>query len=246
MKRKIRTSILGVLGLSLWASGASAALDFQVQGWTANSLTFTVTGDMSGYSPPAQYTNFLSIVYEGDIWSGNNYYPTDQNTWSHPVFEESTIILDNPGQTLLTSSGAYASYGVYSDTLANGSIKTSGQPITITFARGFLNPNATSGTVKFLWGYASTSFPGTELDSYAVGQAPSTTTSTTVSTTTTTAASTTTTTSASTTSTTSSTPTTTQMPGTAARAVPTLGAFGIPLLVALLGVLGLFGLYRRR
>ena len=273
--------VTGLLVSMSWAGSAFAALTFTVDSWTANSLTFTVTGTMDGYSPPPAYNYIFTIVYEGEIWVGNNVYPSDENTWNpdNGVFDPSSLTKTSGGTTQF-SGGYNVTSLIYNASLVGGTLPSGGHTVTVTFERNYLKADATSGTIRFAWGYP----PGgsfTELGSVVVGEATTTTTSTTTtttsSTTTTTAASTTTTTAPSTTTTTASSTTTTTAPATTTttapatttttaaattsttaatttttvapappRPVPTLGALGIPLLVTLLGAIGMLGLYRRK
>jgi hypothetical protein len=228
-KKNIR--ILGLAFISLWASGANAALDFTVESFTANSLTFSVTGDMNGYLAPPAYTTYLTILYEGAIWSGGNVYPADKNVWSSPVFDPGTITQDDVGLTL---GGVFdLTYTAYSASLDNGTILTTNQPITVTFERDFLNASATTGTVRLVWGYPPGQAGYTELDAFTVGVPASTTT-------------TTTTTSAGTTTTTAPATTTTAVVFPTPRPIPALSAFGIPLLAGIMAIVGMFGFYRRK
>ncbi|MEJ2385569.1 MAG: hypothetical protein P8Y54_14495, partial [Xanthomonadales bacterium] len=210
----------------------------------------------SGYSAPASFPEWFTVVYEGDIWVGCNVYPTDENTWNpdNGVFDAGSVTKVFGGTTQF--SGGYNVTSIqYDASLAGATTPGGGHTVTVTFERNCLKADATGGTVQFVWGYAPTgSF--TELGSVVVCEATtttSTTTTTVASTTSTTAASTTTTTSASTTSTTSAsttsttaTATTTTVAAAPGQPVPTLGAIGIPLLVSLMGAIGLFGLYRRK
>ena len=84
----VKTAITAaILGLS---TSANAVFDFSNISLTENSVTFTIDGDMSGYTAPTDtwYIDQFSIGYEGDffIFSGGH----SANNWSPAIFDNKT------------------------------------------------------------------------------------------------------------------------------------------------------------
>jgi hypothetical protein len=118
--------------------------------YTAHSITFTATGDLSGYTVPTgpDATNQISILYTGDISSTDN---------------PSNLLTGN----LITGEGpAEVGYtGGYGDRLPNytwlyfgpdvlPAATFSGTPFSVAWGNAQLNPAGT-GQIHFLWGNPS-------------------------------------------------------------------------------------------
>ncbi|MDH3974665.1 MAG: PEP-CTERM sorting domain-containing protein [Deltaproteobacteria bacterium] len=150
MKQQVRAVLFAViLGLSGWSGAANAALIFSDVSMTSNSVTFTVNGDMSGYTIPSIIPNTFEILYTGDIWAGVTGYTA--NTWSNTVFDGMTIQSSgNTGDYDYSGPNRPYTWTQYTTDLAAG-IATSRQ-VTVTFGDAYLNPDFTAGEMVFIWG----------------------------------------------------------------------------------------------
>lgn len=138
--------VLCFIALFFVASSANAALIFSNVSYTANSVTFTVDGDMRGYSLAAtNYQNQFSLIYGGDIWNTPN-SDFEANTWSRPVFDNETIRL---GGKTGTSGNSY-SWSRYASSLADAVVKSA--TITLTMLNPRLDIHALTPTIGFVWG----------------------------------------------------------------------------------------------
>ncbi|MGK5011293.1 PEP-CTERM sorting domain-containing protein [Janthinobacterium sp. MDB2-8] len=118
--------------------------------YTAHSITFTATGDLSGYTVPTgpYATDYISIMYTGDISSTDN---------------PSNLLIGN-----LIAGGGPADVGYtggYGDRLPNytwiffgpdvlPAATFSGTPFRVEWRNAQLNPSGT-GQIHFLWGNPS-------------------------------------------------------------------------------------------
>jgi hypothetical protein len=125
---------------------AHAVLTFTDVSYSSNSLSFSVSGDMSGYAPPAQQLLF-TILYEGDMWAGPA--ALTPNTWNQKVF--TNLSLTNQGNTGYYAAGAVGyTFSQYSAPLNTGTVTNS--LVRVTFAEARLNPSAVNPIVTFAWG----------------------------------------------------------------------------------------------
>jgi hypothetical protein len=141
------------------ATSANATLLFSDVSYTADSVTFTVDGDMTGYAAPSQssYSNQFSLVYGGDIWD-STYTTFEANTWSRSVFDnESFGTQGNTG----TSGNSY-SWSRYTSSLADAVVSSA--TITLTMANARLDIDALAPTISFVWGNGSRAALHTVLD----------------------------------------------------------------------------------
>ena len=143
MKKKLLVGLVTILFLAGMVGVASATFMISDVGITSNSVTFTIDGDMTGYSLPIQDKGF-SLEYFGDIFLGDNSYAP--NTWSSSVFDNETII--KSGYTG-TWSGADYTWSHYNSSLANASAIN--RTITVSFTKNYLDPTA-MGQIGFYWG----------------------------------------------------------------------------------------------
>ena len=128
------------------AGQTQAALMVSGLSYTSNSVTFTVDGDMTGYTPPPSfYVDQFSIQYSGDVYVGPSNFQA--NSWSMPVFDNRTF--GNPGFTGINGGQAY-SWSRYSSTLVGAT--ATNRTITLTLPRADLDPNATNPIFTFVWG----------------------------------------------------------------------------------------------
>ena len=146
MKLSIFQSCLFLVLAMLGPCACQAALVFSNIIVTPNSLTFTVDGDLSGVSAPAQLDNQFSIRYLGDLWTGlPDFSP---NTWSTSVFDNETLIV--PGNTGIFASTVPYTWSIYASSL-DDAVATN-RTVTVSFQDDYLNPDATNGTIEFYWG----------------------------------------------------------------------------------------------
>ncbi|MEI6892621.1 MAG: hypothetical protein V5783_10665 [Pontiella sp.] len=125
--------------------------------YTSDSLTFTMTGDLSGYEEPGGGKDELSISYTGDLGLSTNNTSVG-NSWTETPF---SIGIASDG---LTGSWPNNSLDPYTWCRFNSDLSNettaSGISVTVTFDQGVLNTEATTGEFVFYWGLPST---GTEL-----------------------------------------------------------------------------------
>jgi hypothetical protein len=130
------------------SNSAHAVFIFSDVSYTANSVTFTIDGDMTGYAAPTS-TNQFSLGFQGDIWAGpttgTNYTP---NSWSSSVFDNRTItnngnLYDNP------TTNPYA-WTWYNTGLAGATANL--RTITVSWTQNWLNAAALNPIISFMWG----------------------------------------------------------------------------------------------
>ena len=111
---------------------------------TSNSVSFDISGTMTGYSTPVQNYGF-SIEYVGSFFLGTG--SNAPNSWSSSVFSDRTISsVGNTG----TWNGNNYTWSHYTSSLANATATS--QRITVSTSQNFFNPNGT-GTISFYWGH---------------------------------------------------------------------------------------------
>lgn len=164
--------IFAVLSLSFWVSTANATFTFSIVSYTADSVTFTIDGDMTGYATPGAGLDSFSLVYSdsGDIWNGTNTF--DRNTWSRSVFDNKTLFIN--GGT--GASVPQYTWSAYTTSLAGAAVSSA--TVTVSFSQPNLNVLATSPSISFYWGTSSISStllgtviptPGNPPTTYTVG-----------------------------------------------------------------------------
>lgn len=139
-------AVLSFVFLSAWAGVASAELTFSNVSYTANSVTFTIDGDMSGYTP-SSYLYQFSLVYGGDIWVGDPGF--EPNAWSSPVFDNKSFA-DGGNTGTSGNNYSWSSYGVPLDDAV-----VSNATITLTLTEPDLNESAQNPVITFVWGNGS-------------------------------------------------------------------------------------------
>lgn len=135
---------LALLILCCLTTQANAAFVFSDVSYTSNSVSFTIDGDMSGYTTPISHSNQFSIVYDGDIFSGTGYR---HNTWS-------TSLFDNKNFARSGNTGSWAFDYTWSE-YAGGSLVdavATNRAITVLFSKHYLNETATNPLISFVWG----------------------------------------------------------------------------------------------
>jgi len=138
--------------LALSMSGfANAGLIFTDVSYTSSSITFTVEGDLSGYTTPVSNSSF-GIEYYGDIWSGGNTFTA--NSWSASIFNSFSISHEgNTGVFPGLNGGQPYTWSFYNGDLTGAVV--SNKTITLTLGGNVLNTSAQSPKFDFIWGWAA-------------------------------------------------------------------------------------------
>ncbi|MBV8502082.1 MAG: PEP-CTERM sorting domain-containing protein [Paucibacter sp.] len=126
------------LALGLTSLAHAAAVVSNVS-YTATSITYTETGDISGYATPLTNPAEFGIAYFGNLSNGN----VQQNQFSGHLLAGDNLQFDGS----FTGNFATPYYTWFDDT---GST-FSGTPLTISWANPELNTTGT-GTIEFFWG----------------------------------------------------------------------------------------------
>ena len=132
-----------VVSLVMYSSLSHATFTFSNVSYTADSVTFTIDGDMSGYAAGNDTTGF-SLVYAGDIMMTG---VTAGNSWSRSVFDNKTI--SDGGATDDFVAGDYT-WSRYATDLQDASVNNA--TVTVTFSLPHLNASAVSPLISFVWG----------------------------------------------------------------------------------------------
>lgn len=131
-----------VLLLTFCSSRAFAGFIFNIESYTESSITFTIDGDMLGYSNGPEQ-NIFGLVYYGDIWANNPNYAA--NVFSDSVFDNVSVFGGNTG----TFSGSRAyTWTSGAINLAVASMNTT----TISWDKALLNVNASNWSVDLVQG----------------------------------------------------------------------------------------------
>jgi len=155
---KCVTFMLLILGIGT----SNASLIFTDVSVTSHSVTFTVDGDMSGYSGVGTNTLF-SIQYKGDLWAGLS--TQSSNNWSSSVFD--THDFDHTGNTGIWASEWGYTWSRYDSSLAVAN--TTDRTVTVDLGNDFINPNAIAGELVFIIGTGNSLYPSltTVLDTFS-------------------------------------------------------------------------------
>ena len=137
--------------LSIFAIPAHATFVFSNVSYTANSVMFTIDGDMSGYSAPSLDQYEFSIRYIGDIWTGKTTH--SQNTWIGNIFDNKTILsVGNTGGYETVDPLVVDDYSwVTFDSILTDAFSTA-NTVKVLLGDDYLDTSALSGGFDFLWG----------------------------------------------------------------------------------------------
>ena len=126
------------------STSANAVFNFSDISYTQNSITFTIDGDMTGYSIPAGlYIDQFSISFYGDFFNLNSgYFP---NTWSASVFDNKTI--KKSGNT--GSWNEDYAWSKYNDSLTNA--VATNRTVTLSTTSNVFDLNG-KAEIGFNWG----------------------------------------------------------------------------------------------
>jgi len=157
--------VLLIIGLFV-VSSAHATLIFSDVTYTANSVSFRTTGDLSGYSVPNR-PQFFSIGFEGDLFTGGI---NPNISWSNAIFDGATIINDGYSGDWSTwnSPGAWL---LFSAPLSSSS-SALGVITTLTLGANVLNELSSTGEFVFNWDVDATFTNLTELGRVSVASVP--------------------------------------------------------------------------
>jgi len=145
MKRKLLVGLVAGLFMVGMARIASATFIISDVGITSNSVTFTIDGDMNGYSNSVSQKDTFSIEYFGDLFLSDSSYAS--NTWSSSVFDN--IAIQTSGNTGSWSGQDY-SWSWYTESLSNAYAHN--RTVTVSFSKDYLDTTAT-GQLAFYWGH---------------------------------------------------------------------------------------------
>jgi hypothetical protein len=146
-------SLFALMSMSLWVSTANAIFTFSNVTYTANSVTFTIDGDMSGYGPGpvpgfGVEGSIFTLAYGGDIWTG--YLAAGTNvvgSVSRPIFDNMNSGPGFTGSSSLTSI-------LYPPPPYLADATVSNAPVTISFPSNIeiLDVAASAPVIYFYWG----------------------------------------------------------------------------------------------
>ncbi len=135
--------LLLALAVSLGAASvAQAAAVVSNVSYTATSITFTQTGDLTGYSAPGGASDQFGVVYNGNLITVPNYQAN--NLSGHLLASDAFGFTGNTGYF-----GQPVAYTWLSELNANQAF--SGSAFTISWANTELN-TAGTGRLDFIWG----------------------------------------------------------------------------------------------
>lgn len=146
MKKYVFVLAVVICAMATWVENANALFIISDVGYTSNTVSFTIDGDMTGYAPPTPgQTNGFGIVYYGDIW---NEYAYTSNSWNTSVFDNKTF--DSQGNTG-TWDGEHYSWSHYNSDLSNA--VSTNRDIVLTMGNSYLNTGAQNGSFDIIWGH---------------------------------------------------------------------------------------------
>ena len=132
-----------VVSLLMHSSLSHASFTFSNVTYTANSVTFTIDGDMTGHAEGNDSIGF-SLVYAGDIMMPGD---TATNTWSRSVFDNKTILQLGFTDDFIAGDYTWSKYGA---SLQDASVNNA--TVTVSFSLPHLNESAVSPSITFVWG----------------------------------------------------------------------------------------------
>ena len=157
---------LGVASLINVSAVTAEPAVFTVEAFSTTSVTFNITGDLSGYSltGPALDMEQFSIAYTGDLASSWTDY--SGNTWTGSPLTGTTM---GSGNTGTWGDGEYT-WSTITPEATSGSTFT-GLPVTVSWTPNgnTLDTSAMTGDFIFYIGNGSNSGPRDEIGRVAVG-----------------------------------------------------------------------------
>jgi len=148
MKKTLYAGLLLLCGL---AQSASAAVNFSVSSYTANSLTFSISGQMPGVDPGTLFNGpqQIDIRYTGNLWVGGNVY-SGNNLTADPFTGAGGLQQGNTGGFGLTENYSWLHFNN-----ALTGLNGTGTSVTLTWdGSAYLNTIGT-GNFELYWGNLS-------------------------------------------------------------------------------------------
>jgi hypothetical protein len=146
MSRKTKIIIAALLATALHAA---SAMELKVNGYTSNSVTFSLTGTMPSTNPGTLQDgpNEIDLLYTGNLWAGGTNFAMNAINAS-PIVGAGNLFAGNTGGFAVPTNYSW----MYFDNDLTG-LEGSGQQVTLTFASGaaLLNTLGT-GTIDLYWG----------------------------------------------------------------------------------------------
>lgn len=145
-KTVLRLAGLALVLIVLGVRGeASATMLINNVSLTQNSVTFTIDGDMTGYSITPYQPSTFSLLYSGNIFLSDSSHAT--NTWSASVF-------DNHSFTEVGYTGTWYStdytWSWYDNDLSDAT--ATNRTITVSTTNNYFNTTGI-GQIEFQWGH---------------------------------------------------------------------------------------------
>lgn len=144
---RVITKILATALLAAAAQAASA-IEIKVNAYTANSLTFTLTGAMpTTHGTLADGPNEIDLAYTGNLWSGGTTRVANSLD-ARPILGSGAFLQGSTGGFGLSTD---YSWFYFANDLTG--LEGSGRQVTLTLASktGLLNTLGT-GTIDLYWG----------------------------------------------------------------------------------------------
>lgn len=164
------------IGLAVLTAAVTAGAEIIISdvSYTADSLTFTMTGDLSGYTEPdSTRLNQLTIGYSGDLCSLDTGSYVANSSWSASPFQD--VSISSSGYTGAWDVGTPEPYtwATFDQDLSSSS-QASGTSVTVNFSGDALNTEASSGDIIFYWGFSQSGYEYTEIGRSTVIPEPAT------------------------------------------------------------------------
>lgn len=165
--RRFRGLLAGLL-LALGTTSANATLIFSDIVLTSRSISFTVDGDLSGFTPdPGTNRRQFSILFSGDFWVGA-IGAFSRNTWSTSPFDNVGILF--AGNTGWFNGATTPYTWVQMNADLTGALANN-RAVTVDFGDDYLDLDE-SGTVEFFWGNGYTTSNKTSIQVAAADPIP--------------------------------------------------------------------------
>jgi len=142
---RLKRMLLLSLMVCFVANTAQADLIFSDVNYTANSVSFTTTGDLSGYALPTRQ-DYLSIGFEGDLFLGGI---SPNISWSNAIFSGASIA-DNGYSGDWGTWNSPGAWLRYLNPLTSSS-QALGSETTLTLGADVLNTSSLTGEIAFYW-----------------------------------------------------------------------------------------------
>jgi hypothetical protein len=138
-----------------FSATANAAMVISNISYKSNSLTFTIDGDMSGYSEPVANRDF-SVVYGGNIFNEALALSYTPHTISGELFDNISMIPGNTGNWNVIvwdpARGNQSYSWNYAEFTSLATAVATNNTVTINMADDYLDPLATDPVISFYWG----------------------------------------------------------------------------------------------